>query len=92
MLRQCDRPTVEALSMQFLELIRDFQLAHTGMNLELLNAIAIAGALVLASGDEKQAEQLRNFFLVALDDQVAGFRREFGGEHGRGEAPPRSRS
>jgi hypothetical protein len=80
MLSECDRETVEALSGQFLEVIHDFQLAHKGMNPELLNAIAVGAAIVLASLDDAAMRtQMRSFFLLALDNQIADFRREFAG-------------
>lgn len=78
MLRQCDRQTVERLSADFMRTIHAFQKTHSGMNLELLNALAIGAAIVIASADDGQAEQVRDWFLLALDNQIADFRREFG--------------
>jgi hypothetical protein len=80
MLRECDRETVESLVGQFLEIIRDFQQSCSGMNPELLNAIAIGAALVLASLDDAaMRDEARSFFLLALDNQIADFRRELAG-------------
>jgi hypothetical protein len=79
MLREVDRGTVEALADAFCRITLDFQICpkHAGMNLELLNAIAINAAIVLAAADGEQAEEARNWFLLALDNQIADFREEF---------------
>ena len=81
MLRECDRETVERLSKRFLALIHDFQRGMTGQNLELLNALAIAAATVLASTDGEHGKQARDWFLLALDNQIADFRAQFGGRN-----------
>jgi hypothetical protein len=65
-----NRPTVERIASEFLEIIRDHHYSGRVGNFELLNAPAIAAATVLAPVPDTRA---REFFLAALDQQIADF-------------------
>jgi hypothetical protein len=73
-----DRPTVERIASEFLEIILEHHYSGRVDNFELLNAVAIAAATVLAPAPYARA---REWFLAALDQQIADFQQSdwFGG-------------